>query len=67
MGGSERTKKLEEGSGNGEMGERSSLVEEPKLRNLLPKNFRMEDNTEEFKSKLKTSLFREIDNPNSEF
>ena len=67
MGGSTRTKKLEERKCNGEMGERSFSVAGPKLWNLLPMDVRMEENTDDFKKKLKTFLFREIDNPNSKF
>ena len=67
MGGSTRTKKLVERSCNGVMGERSFSVAGPKLWNLLPLDVRMEENTDEFKKKLKTFLFREIDNPNSSF
>jgi len=66
-GGSLRTKKLEERRCNGEMGERSISVAGPKLWNLLPLDIRIEDDTDEFKNKLKTFLFREIDNPNSIF
>ena len=54
MGGSDRTKKLVERRCNGEMGERSFSVAGPKMWNLLPKNLRMEEDTDEFKSKLKT-------------
>ena len=64
-GGSSRTKKLEERRCNGEMGERSISVAGPKLWTLLPLDIRIEDDTDEFKKKLKTFLFREIDNPNS--
>ena len=67
MGGSTRTKKLEEGKCNGEMGERSFSIAGPKLWNLLPMEVRVEENSDEFKKKLKTFLFREIDNPNSKF
>ena len=67
MGASTRTRKLEERSCNGVMGERSFQVAGPKLWNLLPLNLRMEEETEEFKKKLKTFLFRELDNPSSKF
>ena len=67
MGTSSRTKKLEERSCYGVMGERSFQVAGPKLWNLLPLNVRMEEDTEEFKKKLKTFLFRELENPNSKF
>ena len=43
------------------MGE-SFLVAGPKLRNLLPIDVRLEEDTELFKKKLKTFLFREVDN-----
>ena len=66
-GGSKRTLHLEERRCNGEMGERSISVAGPKLWNLLPLDLRMEEDTEEFKKKLKTFLFREVDNPNSKF
>ena len=59
--------KLEERKCNGEMGERSFAVAGPKLWNLLPVEVRIEEDTEEFKKKLKTFLFREVDNPNSRF
>ena len=49
------------------MRERSFQVAGPKLWNLLPLNLRMEEETEEFKKKLKTFLFRELDNPSSKF
>ena len=65
IGRSTRTKKLEEKKCKGDMGERSFSVAGPNLWNLLPKELRMEENTEDFKEKLKTFLFREIDNPNS--
>ena len=61
MGGSTRTKKLEERRCNGEMGERSFSVAGPKLWNLLPIDVRLEEDTELFKKKLKTFLFREVD------
>ena len=64
---SSRTKKLEERSCNGVMGERSFRVAGPKLWNLLPLCLRMEEDTEEFKKMLKTFLFRELDNPSSKF
>ena len=67
LGGSERTKKLEERACQGAMGERSFSVAGAKLWNLLPKEVRTEEDTEEFKKKLKTFLFRELDNPNSRF
>ena len=67
MGASTRTKKLEERSFNGVMGERSFKVAGPKLWNLLPLNVRMEENTEEFKKLLKTFLFQELDNSSSKF
>ena len=67
IGGSTRTKKLEEKKCKSEMGERSFSVAGPKLWNLLPKELRMEEETEDFKKKLKTFLFREMDNPNSKF
>ena len=67
MGGFRRTLKLEERKCNGEMGERSFAVAGPKLWNLLPVEVRIEEDTEEFKKKLKTFLFREVDNPNSRF
>ena len=67
LGGSERTKKLEEHSCLGVMGERSFSVAGSKLWNLLPKEVRVEADTDEFKKMLKTSLFREINNPCSKF
>ena len=67
LGGSERTMKLEERGFHGEMGERSFSVAGPKLWNMLPKDVRVESDTEEFKKKLKTFLFRELDNPTSKF
>ena len=67
VGGSKRTKKLEERSYCGSMGARSFSVAGPKLWNLLPLDVRIEEDTDEFKSKLKTFLFRELDNPNSKF
>ena len=67
LGGSERTKKLEERACQGAMGERSFSVAGAKLWNLLPKEVRTEEDTEELKKKLKTFLFRELDNPNSRF
>ena len=67
LGESERTKKLKERSFNGDYGERSFSVAGPKLWNLLPKDVRVEEDTDEFKKKLKTFLFRELDNPNSKF
>ena len=59
--------KLEERGFHGEMGERSFSVAGPKLWNMLPKDVRVERDTEEFKKKLKTFLFRELDNPTSKF
>ena len=67
LGGSERTRKLVEHAFLGQMGERSFSVAGTKLWNLLPKEVRMEEDTEEFKKKLKTFLFRETDNPCSNF
>ena len=67
LGGSERTRKLVEQACHGQMGERSFSVAGTKLWNLLPKGVRMEEDTEEFKKKLKTFLFRELDNPCSKF
>ena len=67
LGASTRTKKLEERGFRGAMGARSFSVAGPKLWNLLPINVRTEEDTEEFKTKLKTFLFREIENPNSAF
>ena len=67
IGGSTRTKKLEEKKCKSEMGERSFSVAGPKLWNLLSRELRMEEETEDFKKKLKTFLFREMDNPNSKF
>ena len=52
---------------HGQMGERSFSIAGTKLWNLLPKGVRMEEDTEEFKKKLKTFLFREVDNPCSRF
>ena len=43
------------------------MVAGPKLRNLLPIDARLEEDTELFKKKLKTFLFREVDNRISEF
>ena len=62
LGGSERTKKLEENACQGQIGERSFSVAGSKLWNLLPKEVRIEEDSEEFKKKLKTFLFRELDN-----
>ena len=59
--------KLKERSFNSDYGERSFSVAGPKLWNLLPKDVRVEVDTDEFKKKLKTFLFRELDNPNSKF
>ena len=67
LGASARTKKLVEPACCGEMGERSFSVAGAKLWNLLPIDVRVEDDTEEFKTKLKTFLFRELDNPCSKF
>ena len=67
IGASSRTRKLEEKSCNGVFGERSFQIAGPKLWNWLPLDLRIEEDTEEFKSKLKTFLFRELDNPNSKF
>ena len=63
LGGSERTKKLEEHSCLGAMGERSFSVAGPKLWNFLQKGVRMEEE----KDKLKTGLFRDLDNLCSKF
>ena len=67
LGSSDRTMKLEEHSYLGVMGERSFSVAGSKLWNLLPKEVRVEADTDEFKRALKTFLFREIDNPCSKF
>ena len=44
----------------GQIGERSFSVAGTKLWNLLPKEIRMEEDTEEFKKKLKTFLFEKL-------
>ena len=67
VGGSERTKRLVEPACFGLMGKRSFSVAGAKLWNMLPKDIRMEIDTDEFKKKLKTFLFKELNNPSSKF
>ena len=64
---STRTNKLEEVGGNGVFGDRSFSIAGPKLWNLLPGDIRAEKDTDMFKKKLKTFLFRELDNVCSKF
>ena len=63
LGSSDRTMKLEEHSYLGVMGKRSFSVAGSNLWNLLPKEVRMEVDTNEFKKMLKTILFHELVNP----
>ena len=58
QGGSTRTKKLEEPRYVGTFGERSFAVAAPKLWNCLPADLRTEEDTDLFKKKLKTFLFK---------
>ena len=58
---SDRTRKLVINTYNGMMGQRAISVCGPKLWNALPKDLRLETNTEEFKKRLKTFLFKNID------
>ena len=64
---STRTNKLEGGRSKGVYGDRRFSISGPKLWKLLPKDIRMEADTDEFKKKLKTFFFRELENPNSKF
>ena len=66
-GASSRTNRLEERRSIGVYGDRSISIGGSKLWNLLPISIRMEKVTDVFKKKLKTFLFRELDNPNSNF
>ena len=58
QGGSVRMKKLEEPRYVGTYGERSFAVAAPKLWNCLPADLRTEEDTDLFKKKLKTFLFK---------
>ena len=58
FGDSSRTGKLVEKRCNGLFGERSFSVGAPKLWNMLPLDLRAERETDEFKKKLKTFLFK---------
>ena len=58
FGGSTRTNQLSEARCNGRYGERSFAVAGPKIWNLLPLDIRLEEKTEDFKTKLKTFLFK---------
>ena len=66
-GASSRTNRLEERRSIGVYGDRSISIGGSKLWNLLPISIRMEKVTNVFKKKIKTFLFRELDNPNSNF
>ena len=63
----ERINLDKERSCKGVMGERGFSVAWPKLWDFMPLDMRIEENTDELKTKLKTCLFQEIENPNSNF
>ena len=58
---SDRTRKLVVNTYEGVMGKRAISVCGPKLWNALPKDLRLENSTDEFKKRLKTFLFKNID------
>lgn len=58
---SDRTRKLAINTSNGMIGQRAISVCGPKLWNALPKDLRLETSTDEFKKRLKTFLFKNID------
>ena len=56
---SDRTRKLDVKYCNGLMGERAISVSGPKLWNALPQEIREEANSDDFKKRLKTILFKD--------